>query len=338
MKPLLKMLFRYSGSEFIWSLFAHRHRKTEGRPPAGFIWVFVFYLALFGIASLRYENRIYMAENRLANFNTQLQSSYKSAFEFLPAIQKIQIPVTPNLVAPSSVFRSFIEEILDVNVAYKLKATMEAWKDSLSYIGLDLVDLSNTNLSGANLREASLIGANLDSALLAKADLREAYMLYANLQDANLQDADLREAYLREVNLQKANLRGADLQKANLERANLWRANLQRANLVGANLQKASLQKANLQKANLRGADLQKANLERANLVGANLQKANLGGTNLAGTNLQKANLSGTSSRGLTIGQLLQVKSLYNAFGLGQEIMGQLQEQAPDLLTAKSLR
>ena len=210
MKPLLKMLFRYSGSEFIiWSLFAHRHRKTEGRPPAGFIWVFVFYFALFGIASLRYENRIYMAENRLANFNTQLQSSYKSAFEFLPAIQKIQIPVTPNLVAPSSVFRSFIEEILDVNVAYKLKATMEAWKDSLSYIGLDLVDLSNTNLSGANLREASLIGANLDSALLAKADLREAYMLYANLQD-------LREAYLREVNLQKANLRGADLQKANL--------------------------------------------------------------------------------------------------------------------------
>ena len=132
MKPLLKMLFRYSGSEFIiWSLFAHRHRKTEGRPPAGFIWVFVFYFALFGIASLRYENRIDMAENRLADFNTQLQSSYKSAFEFLPAMQKIQIPVTPNLVAPSSVFRSFIEEILDVNVAYKLKATMEAWKDSL---------------------------------------------------------------------------------------------------------------------------------------------------------------------------------------------------------------
>ena len=293
MKPLLKMLLRYSGGEFIWSLFAHRHRKTEARPPAGFLWVFVFYLALFGIASLRYENRIDMAENRLADFNTQLQSSYKSAFEFLPAMQKIQIPVTPNLVAPSSVFRSFIEEILDVNVAYKLKATMEAWKDSLSYIGLDLVDLSNTNLSGANLREASLIGANLDSALLAKADLREAYMLYANLQDANLQDADLRQAYLRQVNLQKANLRGADLQKASLQ---------------------------------------------KASLVGANLQKANLGGTNLAGTNLQKANLSGTSSRGLTIGQLLQVKSLYNAFGLGQEIMGQLQEQAPDLLTAKSLR
>ena len=60
------------------------------------------------------------------------------------------------------------------------------------------------NLSGANLREADLRGADLSGANLREANLREANLYGANLREANLRGADLRKA-----NLYRANLRGA---------------------------------------------------------------------------------------------------------------------------------
>ena len=69
---------------------------------------------------------------------------------------------------------------------------------------------------GADLEEAALRGAYLDS---------------ADLEEAVLTGADLRDADLREVKL-----RDADLKGANLERANLMEANLKRTNLEGTNL------------------------------------------------------------------------------------------------------
>ena len=87
-------------------------------------------------------------------------------------------------------------------------------------------DLSDANLSGADLSDANLSGADLSGADLSDANLRG-----ANLSDANLSGADLRRA-----NLSGANLSGADLRRANLRGANLRGANLSDANLSGADL------------------------------------------------------------------------------------------------------
>ena len=116
----------------------------------------------------------------------------------------------------------------------------------------------------ANLRDADLRCADLQSANLRDADLR-----CADLQYANLQDADLRCADLQYANLQYANLRNADLQSVNLRCANLHGANLQDADLQYANLQYANLRNADLQSVNLRNADLQDANLRNADLRNA---------------------------------------------------------------------
>jgi hypothetical protein len=57
-----------------------------------------------------------------------------------------------------------------------------------------------------------------------------------NLSDVNLSGADLRGAYMRDVNLSGADLRGADLRGAYMRGANLSDVNLSGADLRGANL------------------------------------------------------------------------------------------------------
>jgi hypothetical protein len=141
----------------------------------------------------------------------------------------------------------------------------------------------------------------------------------ANLQGAYLWGANLQGAYLERANLQNANLGFA-----NLREVGLWEANLQNASLGGANLQEAVLWNADLQEAHLWGA-----NLRGADLGGANLQEANLEDANLQGANLTRANL--TAAIGLTVEQLCEVKTLYEA-RLDAELIHQIKEKYPHLL------
>ncbi len=94
------------------------------------------------------------------------------------------------------------------------------------------------NMAGIDLKEASLIKANLRGANLQKADLR-----YANLRRADLSGANLAGALLNH-----ANLPGADLSDADLSGADLSGANLLLTNFTGANISGALFTNANLEK------------------------------------------------------------------------------------------
>src|SRR6266699_1160302 len=71
----------------------------------------------------------------------------------------------------------------------------------------------------------------------------------ANLSTANLSAADLSRANLTGTNLVTAHLWRADLTLTNLSRANLTGANLMAANLTGADLSRATLVSTNCTKA-----------------------------------------------------------------------------------------
>lgn len=114
-----------------------------------------------------------------------------------------------------------------------------------------------------------------------RADLSDADLSYANLYGDNLRyadlsGADLSGAYIEDANLEYANLSGANLSDAVLEDANLGHANLYGANLYGANLIDTDLYGADLRNADLRDADLAYANLMNADLSYANLWSTNL--------------------------------------------------------------
>jgi hypothetical protein len=84
-----------------------------------------------------------------------------------------------------------------------------------------------------------------------KADLSNANLSYADLVGVNLRGADLSEANLCFADLSCANIAHANLNYADLSKANLSSANLRFADLVGANLTHANLRDADLSCARL---------------------------------------------------------------------------------------
>lgn len=91
-------------------------------------------------------------------------------------------------------------------------------------------DVSEATLVGVKAFRAKFISTDLSGAELTGADLREADMTKADLREANLVDADLRRARLFD-----ADLRGADLTGAKLEGADLFGANLGGATWTNGN-------------------------------------------------------------------------------------------------------
>lgn len=125
---------------------------------------------------------------------------------------------------------------------------------NLSRTDLRGADLQNAHLERAALVETHLEGADLGGACLEKADLRGAFLNEADLVQADLKGADLREAHLEGAYVVEAHLEGADLGAARLDGAYLGGAFLQGADLSGAHLEGTYLYKAHLDGATLEGA------------------------------------------------------------------------------------
>ncbi len=159
--------------------------------------------------------------------------------------------------------------------------------------------LGSADLSGSNLTQALLMGANLREANLSRADLSGAMLIAANLREANLSRADLSGANLTQAFLIEAHLSGAKLNQAYLigadfSGANLSEAFLHAAVLKGAYLRETDLSGAVLSEALLMDADFYKSNLYKtdlrgAYLGGADLREADLNGADLSGADLRRA-------------------------------------------------
>ncbi len=167
-----------------------------------------------------------------------------------------------------------------------LKHSIENWHGWRKQHPEILPDLSEANLSTANLSAADLSRANLTGTNLVTAHLWRADLTLTNLSRANLTGADLTL-----TNLSRANLTGANLMAANLGRADLTGADLSHANLMAANLTGA-----NLMAANLTGADL-----SRATLVSTNCTKAILTDCRIYGISAWDVELQGATQNSLII-------------------------------------
>jgi uncharacterized protein YjbI with pentapeptide repeats len=175
------------------------------------------------------------------------------------------------------------------------------------------------DLSETDLRGAQLTGVHLEKANLGRAQLLEAHLEKANLQGVDLAQADLEGAHLEGANLERADLRAAVLEEVDLKGANLQ----------GARLDLTNFNRAHLEKANLQGVHLVEAGLVGANLEGANLEEADLTAVSMDGADLKYVSLKG--AKNLTVKQLATVKTLYQA-RLDPPLLEQIQQQYPHLL------
>jgi hypothetical protein len=109
------------------------------------------------------------------------------------------------------------------------------------------------DLAGADLRDFSIGGANLDRANLIGANLAGASLWGAEFRHAQLQMAHLNGVDLGGAKLEGANLAGADLSDASLSRADLTDADFSDAKLVWTTFRGGSLAGANFSGAHLLG-------------------------------------------------------------------------------------
>ncbi|MBI4296904.1 MAG: pentapeptide repeat-containing protein [Chloroflexi bacterium] len=98
---------------------------------------------------------------------------------------------------------------MDKGEALKLlKSDVAAFNEKRKAVR-DPLDLSGADLRGASLKGADFRQINLNGASFQKADLTEAEFTGCILADANFQGANLIEANLHHANLRKADLRGS---------------------------------------------------------------------------------------------------------------------------------
>ncbi len=164
----------------------------------------------------------------------------------------------------------------------------------------------NRNLSGTDLSGTQLLDADLSGAQLAYGDLSDTNFYYADLSGADLSGADLSGANFYHADLSGANLSGANLSSAKLAYANLSSVDLRGADLRNAHFRGADLSSANLSSAKLAHADLRRADLSGANLSSAKLAYADLSRASLTEANLSGANLSGADFRSGLFGRPLK--------------------------------
>ena len=331
---------------FIWEkVFPPKGGYKENRKPCTIgAWVITIYIACYGFASQRYEGRLERAEFKYNAFTTQIGANARFNYTQLLKIGKIELPVRPEILAPSTVLDSLCFPIAFQTYANNedienSRKTMKPWSGASILASFYCLikkegckdDQTNPQIESKSfyvtvveewrdkLSYAELGNANLMEASLKKANLLGAELWKANLRKADLWKADLRSSTISYGNLSEASLSSADLRKAVLRNASLINTSL-----LNADLTDAILSRADLRNSSFRGASLNDADMSGANLGGADFSKTSLNGgdlswANLSGTKFEAADLSSANLRGAIFDKsdpvdiLVKAETLYQA-------------------------
>jgi uncharacterized protein YjbI with pentapeptide repeats len=174
-------------------------------------------------------------------------------------------------------------------------------------------DLSDTNLSGFDLRYAILNRASLYGTRLAGADLTGASLVCAGMERTDFTDAILKGAYVHSMAAQASNFTRADLgglvdaTGALFHGCNLASARLAEAELAGTAFYQCDLAGTGGHGADLRGAVLNECRMDHADLTGARVDDVSILRSSIRGLILDHARGHGvvvqrpTSADGLSL-------------------------------------
>jgi len=159
-------------------------------------------------------------------------------------------------------------------------------------------DLSNANLTGANLYET-----NLDEVNLSDAGLFRAVLSSSSLERANFTSADLRHARFYQSKLNGATFMEANLSFARFGDAELGSANFGLAILDEADFEYAELRRAFFKKARLKRTVFSSARIIESNFEEADLTNASFADAHLFKTSFESAILNGADFKNAEISQ-----------------------------------
>jgi uncharacterized protein YjbI with pentapeptide repeats len=154
------------------------------------------------------------------------------------------------------------------------KENWNTWRRDNPGIKPDLagLDISETCVSGFNLSEMDLTGADLYQTDLSSTNMKLTLLAEADLSGSKLMNTDLYKCNFKGAFLTEADLTGSyagavDFRTADLRGANFEGANLTEADFRGANLMNARFSGADLSRCDLTGCDLRHTDFSGAHLV-----------------------------------------------------------------------
>ena len=121
---------------------------------------------------------------------------------------------------------------------------------------------------------------------IGNTEWRSARLQRLNLTGTQLAGADIQNAWMDGCKLIRADLTGAVLRQTHLRQSDLSRAILTRADLFEVDLLKSNLQGAVFDSADIRGGGLEQSNASGASFIGADLSGARMELIKLQGANL----------------------------------------------------
>lgn len=166
--------------------------------------------------------------------------------------------------------------------------------------------LATYDLTGADLSQLHLPGADFREALMESVRLSGSQLAGTSFAGAVLVRADLSRAALAGVSFAGANLGGASLREAtagepvDLTGATLWNTDIAGASLHGATFAAALVYETSLRGADLTGLRARKATFFRCDLAGARFHEAELAGCTfvecaVAGADFSRARMKGAT-------------------------------------------
>lgn len=263
---IIKLVYRYSGIEFIASKARYYQSPPNEKLPTFTIWVIGIYFAAYGIASQLYESKLDLIENR-TNIVIALcgTDNYRSALEQIPSIQNMKTPWEPSIVNPISIIKSLFgkqfvskdyfesciktdQQLRRVLITFIDKTKFYKDPQHLKLSNNDRIDLNGLNLSEIDLSPVVIKGGKTSIH-------RHTVFLGINLQKAMLWFSKLNNVYFLDSDLSYTDFAHSDLRNAVFNGSKLFNSNFSNAVLSGSKFRGVKLLGTNFRGAIIKGAD-----------------------------------------------------------------------------------
>ncbi|WP_319780021.1 pentapeptide repeat-containing protein [Maridesulfovibrio sp.] len=241
-EKIYQLLANYLGVRAIWEkLHPPTTKRDQNKPkPSTFIlWAASVYIALFSVASSRYDRAVNSLAMQISAFQTQMTTNQKAQVcNQIRLIQQNEVPYKPDFKNPLTVFYSFYKYQKYEEGFQNIIQTINSYKKDLLNAQLNGADLSNIELIDSNIQNATLLDANLSNAILWNANLKNANLWRSNLEGCEFCGANLQNVDLTDSNITDTDFFNADLTNAKLINVDAQNAQFKNAILIGTQLQK----------------------------------------------------------------------------------------------------
>lgn len=321
-----------------WVYKKFRPEYNNGAEPVTIgVWLLATYIAFFGIASQRYENRLDLVENRITSIQTQLNASSstrQNALNRIARTQHLLVPHGPDIKNPIDTILSLFGPEKEYATGVEiLEEVITDWRSILSGIDIQNIKSDNEIITIADrVRAQNVYSVNLDNLILNNRWMRDSNLIAANVNSARFKDVDFYLSYFQGADFTESTFVNCDIREIKGNETVFTDTIFD-----NSEFDSSDLKDSNFVNSKMRDVSFQFSNLSLSSFSGGTLVKVNFQDTDLADTGFEEAKLENcdfTNAKNLTINQLCDCLYIKNCI-FPEEIKSGIKKECPSKLIEK---